>query len=480
MRKGVSKSFTVLTVTAIALILGNIETTYMPIVYAEEIEEINQTDNPIDTDETDVNTSTDSDESDSNTNNSGNNDSSIADDNLDVNSSDELLDVLDTFNEEEDSIADRDIEDNQADTEDSMDNTDEELEETEPLLTSIISPFSLSSSRSTEVDLGEISDLTSLDNALNNNTNNNPIKAKLSQNITGSIAVNEGKVLTLDLNGCTISSSSTVLSVNGGTVTITGNGKLESTGNYTVDISAGKFVLESGTVSGNSFAIYIKGGEANINGGTVETNSSSVDVHTIHINSGNLTVNGGTISANGNEGSGALMMQGGNAKITGGSLYTKITGGYGYACYATDTASLTISGGTFTLDAPAGKSLCIGSSVSASVTGGSYSSNSGGIGIDVTPNTADSIGAWANAFYSRLGGGVLSDNTFYKEGIFVYTSSSVSVMNGTWNGQETRELTAESAYSFTSDGWSIDGDSTVYNSGSFYVPKNGQYTFSNK
>ena len=51
MRKGVSKSFTVLTVTAIALILGNIETTYMPIVYAEEIEEINQTDNPIDTDE---------------------------------------------------------------------------------------------------------------------------------------------------------------------------------------------------------------------------------------------------------------------------------------------------------------------------------------------------------------------------------------------------------------------------------------------
>lgn len=462
MRKGVSKSFTVLTVTAIALILGNIETTYMPIVYAEEIEEINQTDNPIDTDETDVNTSTDSDESDS---------------------SDELLDVLDTFNEEGDSIADRDIEDNQADTENSMDNTDEELEETEPLLTSIISPFSLASSRSTEVDLGEIRDLTSLDNALNNNDTNNSIKAKLSQNITGSIVVKEGNVLTLDLNGYTISSSSTVLSVNGGTVTITGNGKLESTGtgtdNYTVNISAGEFVLESGTVSGNSFAIYLNGGNAKINGGTVNA-ISSYSVHTIHINSGNLTVNGGTISANGSTGSGALMLQGGNTKITGGSLYTKTTGEYGYACYATNTASLTISGGSFTLDAPAGKSLCIGSSVSASVTGGSYSSNSGGIGIDVTSNTANSIGAWANAFYSRLGGGFLSDNTFYKERDFVYTSSSVSVMNGTWNGQETRELTVGSAYSFTSDGWSIDGDSTVYNSGSFYVPKNGQYTFSNK
>lgn len=402
-------------------------------------------------------------------------------------------------------------------SDEALDDTGEETEETGLLLAASMSTFTLGNSRSVEEDPIEegpleFSDVGSLNTELEKCVDVGPVKAMLSGNISNAsepIRVTSGMVLTLDLDGYSISATSTAVSVDGGgSVTITGGGTLTSRTANTVNVTDGTLVLESGNiiaesrssggvivgaidvgssgkaeikggkVSGKGYAVALNGGEVRVKDGTVQAEASG-DVHAIHVNSGSLTVSGGRITGNGGEASGALFMQGGSARITGGSFSTTVASGYGYTCHPTGSSSLTITGGTFTLNAPAGKSLCVGSGARLSVSGGSF--NGRGIGIDTGADTAvPALGEWADSFYAKLGGGVLSDNTFYKEGSIVYTNSSVSVKSGTWDRTciEKRTLTTNTPYSFGSAGWTVNGDSTVYGSGSFYVSNDGSYTFS--
>lgn len=414
MRKRGAGSFAVLTAVVIALLSGSVGIAHMPVVYAEENNENSGTDNVTDTGKPDGD--------------------------------------IDNGNDDTDTDADN-----------GNDDTDIDIEEAGLLLGRSMSTFILRSSRSVEpVDIS-VGDIGTLNSTLGQYTNGTPVNATLSGDISGagSIQVNTGNVLTLYLNGHTLSGPSTMISVNGGSVVITGNGTLESTGLCTIMIDAGTVTIESGTV------------KAELSGG---------QVHTIHIKSGTLTVNGGNVSASGGEATGAILLEGGSVTITeGSSLNATVSTGYGYTCYATSSGNLTISGGNFSLNAPGGKCLLIGSNVTANVTGGSYSGNSGSIGVDTgMDSSVPPIGGWANSFYDKFQGGVLSDNTFYKENNFVYTNPTVSVASGTWNGtcKETRNLTTGSSYTFSGEGWTIEGDSTVYGSGSFCVPANGDYTFS--
>ncbi len=89
----------------------------------------------------------------------------------------------------------------------------------------------------------------------------------------------EGKTITLDLNGKTISNSAdlwcgndwSLISVReNGNLTITGDGTLQAKENdcYPVDVQDGAILtIENGTFVGNIHAVYVKKGTANIEGG---------------------------------------------------------------------------------------------------------------------------------------------------------------------------------------------------------------------
>lgn len=118
--------------------------------------------------------------------------------------------------------------------------------------------------------------------------------------------------VTLDLNGCTITSEGDALEVTAGTLTITGNGTVKAgSGDAYVAVWAngGNVVIENGTFSVGTDAngkcndcIYAKGGTITINGGTYShagTDSSDggavVNAHNTIPNS-YVIVNGGTFS----------------------------------------------------------------------------------------------------------------------------------------------------------------------------------------
>lgn len=389
------------------------------------------------------------------------------------------------------------------DTNDVPDDTSDEAEEDEMLLMNRVSTFSLGNSRSVETDSKEIKTLSELNTLLQEHTTDTPVRARLSADINAEQPIQLNKKLILELDNHTISASSTVMSVGeGGLLTITksgANGTLKSVegtvitvtggelvmddGSVTsvsgnaIDVTGGSVKINGGTVRGNNCAIYIDGGEVGISGGTVKAESSNRDVHAIHVNSGSLTVSDGYIIANGGSGSGSLCIQGGSAEITGGNFETSVNGDYGYACYVVGNGGITIKGGNFDLFAPAGKSLYIDTSGAVSVSGGIYN-NSIGIKTGVDGNNAG-IGKWADSFYGKLKGGILSDNTFcYENGGIVYTNPSVTVKSGTWDGKcmEDRELEA-GIYSFGSDGWRVHADSIVYYKGNFYASDNAMYFF---
>ena len=126
----------------------------------------------------------------------------------------------------------------------------------------------------------------------------------LVENITGlttdDIAmVPAGKTIVLDMNGKSITVDSSFVGrpiVNNGTLTITGNGIIDSSnsefGGYGAVNNFGVLTIENGTFRGNVMAdgsaVYVRpGGEATINGGLFE-GCAAVN------NAGKLTVNGGT------------------------------------------------------------------------------------------------------------------------------------------------------------------------------------------
>lgn len=106
---------------------------------------------------------------------------------------------------------------------------------------------------------------------------------ELLQNIDLPAQVTVDKKLTLDLKGYTISNSVDIwndnanaktwslISVQGGDLTITGNGVLDAKENdcFAADVrDGGKLTIENGTFKGNVSAIYVIEGSATINGGT--------------------------------------------------------------------------------------------------------------------------------------------------------------------------------------------------------------------
>ncbi len=186
-------------------------------------------------------------------------------------------------------------------------------------------------------------------------------EVKLCDDITCDVVVAEGVVVTIDLNGHTLTNSSSHTIVNNGTLTIK-----DSVGTGVVTVGTdnkgalqnnvgGVVVLEGGTLtrvdeSGNTWYVIKNEGTLTINGGSVvntDTTSSNIangwyNSSDVNGNVATLTINGGTISGGLNS---LKNDEGGVCTINGGTFDNTTQHA------VMNWNIMTINGGTFTTPA---------------------------------------------------------------------------------------------------------------------------------
>ncbi len=153
------------------------------------------------------------------------------------------------------------------------------------------------------------------------------------------LSVGSGKRLTIDLNGKSINAMKKirVFSVDGGDLTITGNGSI--TGGSAGNSNGGAFIVQGG-------------GRLTLNGGTVSNCDADNAGGAIAVTSGSFIMNGGTIENNQSLTShgGGVFVQGANSSFTmnGGSIASNTANGNenkGGGVYVSDSGSFTMTGG---------------------------------------------------------------------------------------------------------------------------------------
>lgn len=173
----------------------------------------------------------------------------------------------------------------------------------------------------------------------------------LLNNFEGTFTVPEGKKITLDLNGKTLTNSTgTSISVSG-ELTVqddTGSGKITSQVSVIVDGSAAKFTLENGMLEvTNDYGIYcMNGATAVVNGGSIYSTYAPLTGNNTTGNM-NFEIHGGTLTA---ENGPAIYMPGqGSLIMTDGVL----NGGISLRMGQVDISGGTINAITENIDSPA-------------------------------------------------------------------------------------------------------------------------------
>ena len=187
---------------------------------------------------------------------------------------------------------------------------------------------------------------------------------------TGVIA--EGKTVILDLNGKTLAHAemATKYAINNlGTLTITGNGTVNSRGIYNgygnggENVATAKLTIENGSFNAkgtNGGAAVFNYGTANINGGSFTSiggyslnnqNGSSMTIadgvnanNGVYTSDATLTINGGEISGN-RSGCHVIYCWNANITINGGTFYNNNSGNS--TVMAAGTTTITYNGGTY-------------------------------------------------------------------------------------------------------------------------------------
>lgn len=178
------------------------------------------------------------------------------------------------------------------------------------------------------------------------------IVLKKSLSNANMISIPEGKKVTLDLGGNSISGSSWLVNVAGGEVVLK-NGEIESIARP-VYVSSGTVTLDGATViSQNDVAINATGANAEvvINSGKVEAQESGVLV----TSGASVVVNGGEIECTDNcplQGNGTKGQGDVNMVMNGGKLIAHITSAGYTACgvYMPNSGSFTMNGGEIISD----------------------------------------------------------------------------------------------------------------------------------
>lgn len=203
--------------------------------------------------------------------------------------------------------------------------------------------------------------------------------------MTGSVTVDSGNSLTIDLNGHTLTApeNSQAFRIQGGALTI--------------EDSIGTGVIQgSGTVNGNGGAIWMSSSDSNnaltLTGGTIR-GFTATDGGGVYVDGGSFEMSGGTISAcNATNAGGGVYVSSGSFKMSGGSIEDCTAHeGAGVKVYASSgkTASFSMTGGEIQNCNTDGVSIyAIGSGTSEfTMTGGTIEDN-GGYGVWVDNGSA--------------------------------------------------------------------------------------------
>lgn len=226
------------------------------------------------------------------------------------------------------------------------------------------------------------------------------------------IVIAENKIVTLNLNGHTLTDSDQEGRVitNNGKLTITGNGTITGTRSGAIT-NNGTLIIENGTFNGAE----------NINGASINNTAT-----------GNLTVNGGTFNGcpRGIQNLGTLVIEDGT--FYGTNSYTGSNEGNGVVC--ANGANTTINGGTF-IGQLNGFSAIDNGNCTTTINGGTFSSNGAensgaiynGIGnnITITDCTASTSGESGCTIVNK-GHAIISKGTFTGDNCYAqcYTMDS--------------------------------------------------------
>jgi len=271
---------------------------------------------------------------------------------------------------------------------------------------------------------------------------------KLTNDITytGNIYMN-GKAITFDLNGHTLTVNNSLTVVNGGSINLTGAGSLNVNGQVSVDGSGSSVTVNN--VSNSSYGVVSSnGGTATVNGNiTVNAPSLTVDGVYISSGSGTVTVNGNiTITGNNCNGvetfrdasnaritvTGGISASGNNtygAYIAGTSNTVSITGDVaadyvGLSINSSYTGNIITVGGNVTSRSQSngrGASIGFGSEHSITVDGDVTVNGSGsGYGVLISGSTSSDI---------EVGGSVVTTGD-QVTGAYVTGSSNQATISG--------------------------------------------------
>ena len=267
-----------------------------------------------------------------------------------------------------------------------------------------------------EIDQQNSSDDYAEVDSLDNLTyTNNVCKIRLAADtvMTGSVTVNSGKSLTIDLNGHTLTApaNSKAFRIQNGALTI--------------EDSIGTGAIQgSGTVTGNGGAIWMSSSDSNnaltLTGGTIR-GFTATDGGGVYVSGGSFEMSGGTISAcNATNAGGGVYVSSGSFKMSGGSIEDCTAHeGAGVKVLVSNgkTASFSMSGsGEIKNCNTDGVSIAaIGSGTPEfTMTGGTIEDNSG-------------FGVWMAAGSAVMSGGSVKDSELYD--IRIGSSATLTVNN---------------------------------------------------
>ena len=333
-----------------------------------------------------------------------------------------------------------------------------------------------------------VSNETDLRNAINAGGN---ITVGADFNISRSITIGEGKNITLDLNGKTITYSGDDGSIFG------------ASGVFTLD--GGNFKVKNGTITKNGKQEYIRcfnveNGTLTIDGVTIKDFSCLKDDGAISIGSkGICNMESGTISGNsadGRKGGGVYVDQGGTFNMNGGTISgNNVSSGYGGGVYVGRGGTFTMKGGTISNNqAQSGGGVYVYTSGTFNMYNGTISGNraqsGGGVevyrngsftmeGGEICKNQAENMsngngGGVAVLMGSfAMKGGTISGNAAKKNGGGVYVDKHSFTMSGGTISNNTANAAGGGVYmyngSFTMSGGSITGNGAESNGKGVYI-----------
>lgn len=290
-----------------------------------------------------------------------------------------------------------------------------------------------------EVDQQNSSDDYTEVNSLDNLTyTNNVCKIRLAADtvMTGSVTVNSGKSLTIDLNGHTLTApeNSKAFWIRNGALTIEdsiGTGVIQGSGTVNgyggaIWMSSGDsnnaLTLTGGTIrgfnAGYGAGVYMGNGTFHMTGGAIQS-CSAADGGGVYVDGGSFKMTDGTISAcNATNAGGGVYVSSGTFEMSGGSIENCTAHeGAGVKVYPSSgkTASFSMTGGEIKNCNTNGVSIyAIGGTSEFSMSGGTIEDN-GGDGVRVDAGSA------------VMSGGSVKDSELYD--IRIGSSATLTVNN---------------------------------------------------